>query len=539
MVMKTITILVFLLTCSQKNADAVNRPRGVEISKMSFYAGEKFTCLDGSATLSMDWVNDDYCDCRDGSDEPGTSACPNGQFNCKNVGFKSFYIPSSRVNDGICDCCDGSDEFSGLTLCENTCDEMGRASREEEERNRLLLTEGFKVFEEYSKQGNTAQDEARNNIETLEKERMELESKLEEVKKAKEEAETPEIEAKEKHRKAWDDLKAEREAELEKIRASTAFQEIDTNGDSLVSLDEMKTHLEFDISGDGVVNEEEAKEYLEENDQVDMTTFQEKVWPSIKQIYQKPGSKESEENVEVKTPPPETTHIPTGPFDVPPADHEKRDDYHDDDDDDEDDFDHPDTHPEMKEEKEEEKPTPDEERPEDQMPDYDEATKALIEAADKARSDYDEVNNRVDEIKRELEGIEKLLKSDFGPKNQFYPLKGQCFEYTDREYIYKLCPYDRTSQRSKNGGGETSLGSWGEWAGPENDKYIKQKYTGGQNCWNGPDRSVVVSFHCGLVNEVVSASEPNRCEYAFDFNTPASCDKVAQPEQKDPAHDEL
>ena len=41
------------------------------ISEMSFYAGEKFTCLDGSATISMEWVKDDYCDCRDGSDEPG------------------------------------------------------------------------------------------------------------------------------------------------------------------------------------------------------------------------------------------------------------------------------------------------------------------------------------------------------------------------------------------------------------------------------------------------------------------------------------
>jgi hypothetical protein len=32
----------------------------------------QFTCLDGSETLAIDKVNDDYCDCRDGSDEPGT-----------------------------------------------------------------------------------------------------------------------------------------------------------------------------------------------------------------------------------------------------------------------------------------------------------------------------------------------------------------------------------------------------------------------------------------------------------------------------------
>ena len=40
----------------------------------ALYSGQKFKCKDGLLTLAISQVNDDYCDCTDGSDEPGTSA---------------------------------------------------------------------------------------------------------------------------------------------------------------------------------------------------------------------------------------------------------------------------------------------------------------------------------------------------------------------------------------------------------------------------------------------------------------------------------
>ena len=42
-----------------------------------------FKCDKGSMTIPLSRVNDDFCDCADGSDEPGTSACDNGHFYCK------------------------------------------------------------------------------------------------------------------------------------------------------------------------------------------------------------------------------------------------------------------------------------------------------------------------------------------------------------------------------------------------------------------------------------------------------------------------
>ena len=58
-------------------------------------------------------MNNNECDCPDGSDEPGTSACSNGHFFCET---EKRFISASKVNDGICDCCDGADEWKGIEL---------------------------------------------------------------------------------------------------------------------------------------------------------------------------------------------------------------------------------------------------------------------------------------------------------------------------------------------------------------------------------------------------------------------------------------
>lgn len=78
---------------------------------------------------------------------------------------------------------------------------------------------------------------------------------------------------------------------------------------------------------------------------------------------------------------------------------------------------------------------------------------------------------------------------------------------------------------------------WGHWNGPENDRYSKMMMNAGAQCWNGPQRSVVINLSCGLNNELTAASEPSRCEYSFDFSTPAAC--INLPSDGGSPHDEL
>ncbi|GJX05967.1 glucosidase 2 subunit beta-like protein isoform X1 [Tanacetum coccineum] len=101
--------------------NSTNVPIGIHPLDEKYFDKEVIECKDGLNSFSRDRVNDDFCDCVDGTDEPGTSACPTGKFYCRNAGSSPRFLFSSRVNDQICDCCDGSDEYDGSIICPNTC----------------------------------------------------------------------------------------------------------------------------------------------------------------------------------------------------------------------------------------------------------------------------------------------------------------------------------------------------------------------------------------------------------------------------------
>ena len=167
----------------------------------------------------------------------------------------------------------------------------------------------------------------------------------------------------------------------------------------------------------------------------------------------------------------------------------------------------------------------DEEKKEEEegMPPYPEETQKLITAADAAREAFHTTDKQLGDVNREVSELEKFLDMDFGTAMEFSPLYEQCYEYTDREYTYKLCAFNKVTQKSKDGGRETSLGTWVSWNGPASSRYSKMLFENGEGCWNGPKRSTRVTVGCGLEEAVISASEPNRCEYAMEFVTPAFC----------------
>ena len=70
--------LLLLLLAAAGAAAAVSAslpvlPRGVPPTSAALYAGPTFSCADGTGVRGapVAIVNDDYCDCADGSDEPG------------------------------------------------------------------------------------------------------------------------------------------------------------------------------------------------------------------------------------------------------------------------------------------------------------------------------------------------------------------------------------------------------------------------------------------------------------------------------------
>lgn len=516
----------------------IPRPRGVAISKANLYPhGEDFVCFDGKLKIKYNQVNDDYCDCADGSDEPGTSACAIGNFHCTNAGYKPKNIPSSRVNDGICDCCDASDEYASDAQCINNCSDLGREDKIREKQRQELAKMGSQLRVDMSQKGKTSKSQYQTRLQELERSKHEAELIKLEKEKLKKEAEDLENAALQVYRDAEEaerKEREERESNENRKEAEENFQKYDSNQNGIVEINEIQSRIIFDRDHDGVVTVEEAKYYLDESDSLDLENFLTNAWPRIKPILMldsglfKPPSTEEE----VQSDKTEDTHDETeGQFEDENEFEDQEIDEHEEEG--EEDIDGEETGEGQVEPEVDIKP----------HTDYDPETQRLVTIANEARNQLTVADRELREIDTELKNIQDLLDKDYGPDEEFAILNGECFNFEDREYVYKLCPFDRAVQQPRSGGAETRLGTWDHWAGPDSNKYSIMLYSNGAACWNGPQRSATIYLECGLDTRILGVSEPNRCEYVYNVQTPAACnvsgiESSTTSSHKD-SHDEL
>ena len=412
-------------------------------------------------------------------------------------------LPSSRVNDGICDCCDGSDEWAQASgsPCVNNCDEMGAAERIERERLEKVVEEGLRIKAEMASQGAEARKVRNEEIAGKKVQLDTLHSEKEAKKAVKEEKEALEKEAldvireEEERQRA---LKEEQEKAEKEAEALEYFKKLDKNGDGYITKEELIFEIVLDQNNDGQVSDEEVNFYLSGHENYDQETFLNTGWLLMKHLYSK-----FEKPVETTTQNDNTDDINTSDTN---EDYDY-DDLDDENDESEDTLDAPNDEPT--------EPTPQESR-------YTPEVQALVDAADAARAEYNTANDNYNDLNRDIQDLEKYLSKDFGTDDTFAPLANQCFEFNDLEYTYKMCAFDYCEQKPLHGGSGTRLGSWEKWSEP----HTQMSYERGVQCWNGPSRSTKVDLRCGAENKLVGASEPNRCEYLFVFETPAACEPL-------------
>ncbi|KAL9012424.1 MAG: hypothetical protein Q9173_002810 [Seirophora scorigena] len=525
-----------------------SRPRGIGPEHAKFYKSpDIFTCISNpSVTISVSQINDDYCDCPDGSDEPGTSACSylsdlspsyvsdlssdNASrsialpgFYCKNKGHQPAYVPFLSVNDGVCDydlCCDGSDEWAqvGGLKCENKCNEIGKAWRKQDEQRKKSMGLAGQKRKELVAEAGRLRKQVEDRMQSLE---TEIQGSVLKVKSLE---------------TALAD--AERQERGKVVRSTGTGSKVGT----LVQMAKDRIEELRESLVEIRTQRDEASARLAELEHL-LTTFKAEYNPNFNDEGVKRAVRDWEEYVARDKPP------------VGDAAHDR----------DLDEISKPDSETgvikwsdwEEKEESdvdvlykiEEYLPTPVRGWVDQKLRDFrvlliengilaasadpGSDSKHLTDARDALKAAQEGENN----LRNELTGHQDDLNKDYGVNDVFRALKGRCISKDSGEYNYELCWLDRTTQKSKKGGSHTGMGNFAridsvtvdddlppDGKGLGSGVRVALRYENGQHCWNGPNRSTLVVLACAEQDEVWKITEEEKCVYRMEVGTPAVCD---------------
>ncbi|CAB58410.1 glucosidase II beta subunit [Schizosaccharomyces pombe] len=465
------TLTAPLLISSLYTVNAANDLRGVASDKSDLYkpdAKGNWKCLGSDKLISFNQVNDDYCDCPDGSDEPGTSACHNGKFFCKNTGYISSYIPSNRVDDTVCDCCDGSDE--SLIKCPNTCAQKAREYLATLEEHNRLVKNGLKIREQWALESAKKTDEVKarykeisDSLVAVSAEKTQLSEKVEKMKRSTDlgaEAVLPldfqdlrvallSLVDERNEMQERLDILTNLLDELTLLYETDKFDE--TMKEAILSFEDLKEQeIRRKVSSDDVHN------YLEScNNHLSMLTgpSEDITFSSlIKDIKKILNSlvwniKLSLINFGILSPSASSTPL------------------------------------------------------------TDSESYRRFEAAQR---DLDAAEENEKSLEKEHTKLMHELEYHHG-WDLYRAIKGMETKREIGGYTYKVVFYENVFQDS------ILLGNFASQEGNV------LKYENGQSCWNGPHRSAIVTVECGVENEIVSVLEAQKCEYLIKMKSPAAC----------------
>ncbi|KAK1138977.1 hypothetical protein N8T08_001621 [Aspergillus melleus] len=540
-----------LVACSTAVAaasDSSTRPRGVGPEFAKFYKDTTtFHCISQPAIqIPFSSVNDDFCDCPDGSDEPGTSACShlsrntvltvadrpgNSEleltlslpgFYCKNKGHKPSYVPFQRVNDGICDyeqCCDGSDEWArvGGTKCEDRCKEIGKAWRKKDEQRQKSMTAALKKKRDLLVDAGRQQKEVEDAIKILE---AELQGEEIKVKNLEADLERIETEERSKVVKGKKTGKVNVLAELAKGRVEelrNALGEVRKERDETRSrVKELEEILsKFKVEYNPNFNDEGVKRAV-------------RSWED----YAVRGTSESLENGARERDLDEIAKPDDDQSGVNWAQWENEDDACE-----------VDTIYKLAAYL----PPSVVSFVEDKViairsylqengivAKGPEGSASESKAVAEARDAFNAAQKTVEDLQSKIKDHQADLDTDYGTASIFRALKGVCISKDAGEYTYEHCFLDQTKQNSKKGGSSLRMGRFVRIGTVAVDELtesgdivaqdrVSLEYTNGQACWNGPARSTTVILECGEENEILKIAEDEKCVYSMLVTTPAVC----------------
>jgi protein kinase C substrate 80K-H len=433
--------------------------------------GEKtWHCLgDPKIVLNYDQINDNYCDCPDGSDEPGTNACPydtSRKFYCHNEGHIPGHLENFKLNDGVCDyeiCCDGSDEY--LTgRCENKCSEIHQQYvtyvQTTNEEMDISLSEKKKFLSiAQEKRAN-----AENRVEALKKElESSLRSKDKEIESQSQE-DTPDqlvyLKLSPYLQELQTSIQLER-SKLEDYSKNIAFLE-----SVLSSLIKNYNPNFNDLAVKDTVNK--FRDYVSNKDeQEEFQTSSIKVLTSLTEESEKLSYNTQNENVDIFYP------------GISNMIH-----YY-----------------------------------------YTSFVKSFMESPkDKGLGDEEEETTvhteteDVESLKNEIAKINEDLDKDYGKDDILRSVQSQWIKKRLGGYSYNIGFLDSIYQDSI---------LIGRYSRIEGNKLI---YDQGAKCWNGPRRSGIVEMICGPNNDLISIGEPEKCEYHLELMTPIVCNEILEEE---------